>query len=103
MSTGLVRKLMPAPVVPNDSIVLSQGLGYVDLPRSERLMWDVYHWQTAARARPRGWVDPPSASILSLYAVIYGGMADVMTRKGQAAEALKADSISRAVMANISR
>ncbi len=103
VSTGLVRKLMPAPVVANDSIVLSQGLGYVNLPRSERLMWDVYHWQTAARARPRGWVDPPSASILSLYAVIYGGMADVMTRKGQTAEAAKADSISRAVMANISR
>ena len=63
----------------------------------------MYHWQTATRARPRGWVDPPSASILQLYAVVYGGMADVMTRKGQAAEALKADSISRAVMANISR
>ena len=102
VGTGLVRKLMPAPVVPNDSIILSQGLGYVNLPRSERLMWDVYHWKSAAWARPRGWVDPPSASILSLYAVIYGGMSDVMRQKGQTKEAERADSISRAVMANMS-
>ena len=102
VSTGLVRKLMPAPVVPNDSIILSQGLAYVNLPRSERLMWDVYHWKSAARARPRGWVDPPSASILSLYAVIYGGMSEVMRQKGQTKEAERADSISRAVMANMS-
>ena len=40
---------MPAPVTPNDSIVLSQGLGYVDLPRTRALLWDVYHWQTATR------------------------------------------------------
>lgn len=65
-------------------------------------MWDVYHWKSAARARPRGWVDPPSASILSLYAVIYGGMSEVMRQKGQTKEAERADSISRAVMANMS-
>ena len=53
--------------------------------------------------RGPGWVDPPSASILSLYSVVYGGMSDVMSQKGQRAEALRADSISRAVMANISR
>jgi hypothetical protein len=103
VTTGLVRKLLPSPVVPNDSIVLSQGLGYVNLPRSERLMWDVYHWKSAAWTRPRGWVDPPSASILSLYAVIYGGMSDLMRQKGQTKEAERADSISRAVMGNISR
>jgi hypothetical protein len=103
VTTGLVRKLLPSPVVPNDSIVLSQGLGYVNLPRSERLMWDVYHWKSAAWNRPRGWVDPPSASILSLYAVIYGGMSDLMRQKGQMKEAERADSISRAVMGNISR
>jgi hypothetical protein len=103
VSTGLVRKLMPAPVVPSDSVVLSQGLGYVNVPRSERLMWDVYHWKSAARARPRGWVDPPSASILSLYAVIYGGMGDLLNQKGRHAEAMRADSISKAVMANIDR
>jgi hypothetical protein len=102
VSTGLVRKLMPAPVVASDSVVLSQGLGYVNVPRSERLMWDVYHWKSAARARPRGWVDPPSASILSLYAVIYGGMSDLMRQRGQTKEAERADSISRAVMGNIS-
>lgn len=101
VGTGLVRKLMPKPVVPNDSIVLSQGLGYVNLPRTERMMWDVYHWKSASRNRPRGWVDPPSASILQLYAVIYGGMSEVLSSHGQRPEALKADSIARAVMHNI--
>ena len=54
VSQGLVRKLMPRPVEPNDSIVLSQGLGYLDLPRTKSLLWDTYHWKTAARQRPRG-------------------------------------------------
>ena len=36
VSQGLVRKLMPRPVEPTDSIVLSQGLGYLDLPRTRR-------------------------------------------------------------------
>ena len=57
VSQGFVRKLMPTPVAPNDSIVLSPGLGYVDLPRTRTLLWDVYHWKTAtqATARPAGW------------------------------------------------
>lgn len=103
VSQGLVRKLMPAPVVANDSIVLSQGLGYVNVPRTERLMWDVYHWKTAARDRPRGWVDAPSSSILQLYAVIYQGTSEVLAARGRTAEAARADSIAQAVMANIRR
>ena len=31
-----------------------QGLGYVDLPRTRALLWDVYHWKTATRERPDG-------------------------------------------------
>ncbi len=103
VSAGLVRKLMPVPVVARDSIVLSQGLGYVNVPRSSQLLWNVYHWQSAARRRPLGWVDPPSSSILQLYAVVYGGMSEVLAQKGQRTEAVRADSISKAVMANIRR
>ena len=66
VSHGFVRKLMPTPVKPAPpTVVLSQGLGYVDVPRTKTLLWDVYHWQTATRRRPFGWVDPrpdPSCS-----------------------------------------
>ena len=94
---GMVRKLMPKPVVANDSIVLSAGLGYIDLPRTRRLLFEVYHWQAAARDRPFGWVDAPSSSILSLYSIVYAGTADALRQKGDTAAAVHADSVARAV------
>jgi len=98
---GMVRKLMSKPVAANDSIVLSAGLGYLDLARTKRLLWEVYHWQAAARERPFGWVDAPSSSILSLYAIVYAGTADAMRQKGDTALAAKADSVARAVQIEI--
>jgi hypothetical protein len=103
VSQGFVRKLMPKPVVPNDSIVLSPSLGYLDLPRTEKLLWDVYHWKAAARDRPRGWVDQPSGSILQLYAVIYGGASKTLAAAGQKVEAARADSVANAVERSLSR
>jgi hypothetical protein len=103
VSQGFVRKLVSKPVVPSDSIVQSQGLGFVDLPRTEKLLWDVYHWKSAARDRPRGWVDMPSGSILQLYEVIYGGAAKVFATAGQTALATRADSVAKEVRQNLSR
>jgi hypothetical protein len=103
VSQGFVRKLMPRPVVPNDSIVLNPSLGYLDLPRTEKLLWDVYHWQSAARQRPRGWVDQPSGSILQLYSVVYGGASRSFAAAGQSALAARADSVSNAVTRNLQR
>jgi hypothetical protein len=97
VSQGFVRKLMPKTVQPTDSIVLSQGLGYLDLPRSNSLLWEAYHWKTATRARPYGWVDPPSGSILQLYAVVYGGVARAYEAAGDTVHAQAADSIAREV------
>jgi hypothetical protein len=97
VSQGFVRKLMPTPVSATDSIVLSPGLGYVDLPRSTRLMFDVYHWKTATRDRPVGWVDPPSGSILQLYSVVYGGTSETLRQAGDTALAARADSVARKV------
>lgn len=97
VSQGFVRKLQPTPVVAKGSVVLSQGLGYVDLPRSKTLLWDVYHWRTATRLRPRGWVDPPSGSILQLYSVVYGGLARVFEAGGDSTLAARADSVAREV------
>ncbi len=102
VSQGFVRKLMPTPVQPNDSIVLSQGLGYLDLPRTSTLLWDTYHWSTVTRNRPFGWVDPPSGSILQLYAVVYGGVARTYEAKSDTAQAQKADSIAREVNRELS-
>jgi hypothetical protein len=97
VSQGFVRKLMPTPVSPTDSIVLSPGLGYVDLPRSTRLLFDVYHWKTATKDRPVGWVDPPSGSILQLYSVVYGGTSETLRQAGDTALAARADSVAREV------
>jgi hypothetical protein len=97
VSQGFVRKLMPTLVQPRDSIVLSQGLGYLDRPRTTSLLWHVYHWQTATRLRPFGWVDPPSGSILQLYSVVYGGVARSYEAAGDSVRAAKADSIAREV------
>jgi hypothetical protein len=102
VSQGLVRKLMPRPVEASDSIVLSPSLGYLDVPRTEKLLWDVYHWPTAARDRPRGWVDRPSGSILQLYAVIYGGAARAFDSAGRKDLAARADSVARSVSENLS-
>ncbi len=101
VSMGFVRKVMPRPVVAKDSIVLSQGLGYVDLARNKRLLTEVYHWQTAARDRPRGWVDQPSGSILQLYSVVYGGSARVFEAAGDTVLAAQADSVARKVTAEL--
>jgi hypothetical protein len=101
VAQGFVRKLMPEPVVASDSIVLNPSLGYLDLPRTRKLLWDVYHWQSATRDRPRGWVDQPSGSILQLYSVVYGGAAKSFAAVGEKELAARADSVARAVSRNL--
>jgi len=102
-SFGFVRKLHATPVEASDSVVLSPGLGYVNLPRTKSLLWDTYHWKTAMRDRPYGWVDPPSGTILQLYSVIYGGAARVLEAHGDSAQAAKADSVAKKVSEELSK
>ncbi len=97
VSQGFVRKLMPEPVTPSESVVLSPGLGFVDVPRTTKLLWDVYHWKTATRNRSAGWVDPPSGSILQLYSVVYGGASGTLAKAGDSTLAARADSVAREV------
>ncbi|MEO6068653.1 MAG: DUF2723 domain-containing protein [Gemmatimonadales bacterium] len=101
VSEGLVRRVNPAPVRPTREIILSQGLGFVDVGQSDRLMWGVYHIDEAARPRPRGWVDPPSASILSIYAVIYGQMSGIYLQAGDSVKAARSAELARMVQANL--
>ena len=102
VSQGFVRKLMPEPVKEGGPIVLSPGLGYMHLPRTKTLLWDVYHWQAATRDRPRGWVDQPSGSILQLYSVVYNGAARAFEKAGDSTLAARADSVARRVSTELS-
>jgi hypothetical protein len=104
ISQGMVRKLSPTPVVADSNrIVFSQGMGWIDVERTHELLFGVYHYDAAARERPRGWVDPPSASILTLYELVYGGYADFLTQQGDTEAAARPDSIANAVARNIRR
>lgn len=103
LTTGLVRKVMPRPIHEGNGIVFSRTLGFVDVPTTRKLLWDTYHWQSATQERPRGWVDVPSASILSLYGIVYREAGVVLRDEGLPDEAARADSIAAAVQLNIVR
>jgi hypothetical protein len=94
---GLVRKLMPAPVQLGGSIVNSPSLGPMDVERTRALLFGVYHPEAAARPRARGWVDAPSASILSLYGIVYGGFAPMLMEMGDTTRANEAEAIAEGV------
>ena len=76
-------------------------MGWMDLDRAKSLLWKGYRWQSAARNRPRGWVDDPSKSIIELYGVIYAGMGATLRQQGDTVLAVRADSIAAAVAASL--
>ncbi|HXQ27836.1 MAG TPA: DUF2723 domain-containing protein [Gemmatimonadales bacterium] len=96
---GFVRKLHYAPLESSDSIQLVGQLGWVNLPRTDALLFDVYHSKSAGRSRPRGWLDRPSEGIPALYGLIYQAMVPVLkprdAKLSARAEAL-ADSVFQA-------
>jgi hypothetical protein len=94
---GLVRRLNAGPLAPEGGMVLSRSLGFVDLDRTRRLLFGTYNYDAASRARPRGWVDRPSQTILSLYDIAYGAAAPLFRQAGDSVTAARADSISAAV------
>ena len=98
VSEGLARRLNTEPVQPTGNIILSQGMGFVDLARTNKLLWEQYHWKEVARPRSKGWVDVPSISILQMYAIIYGGMAETYRQMGDSVRAVRADSVAQAVV-----
>jgi len=78
LTQGFARRLMPSPIEASDTVQFVRGLGWLDLRRTEVLLFDVYHPESAARHRPRGWLDHPSSNILSLYYVTYGVHGEVV-------------------------
>jgi hypothetical protein len=101
VTQGLVRRLNNAPVTPGDSIVLSRGFGYLDLPRTSALLWNEYRWSGAARQRPRGWVDAPSSPMLRLYRLMFTIMAETYITRGDTAAAVRSDSVAQAIDRNL--
>ena len=96
---GFARVLRPKELVQSDSIQAVQSLGYVNVPRTTQLLFDVYHIDAAERERPRGWVDEPSKGILDLYGLTFYTMAEVIQKK-DAALAARAQEIAQKVFRN---
>jgi len=71
LGQGMVRKVMPTRIEPGPDVMVMGAMGWVDVPRTETLLFDIYHPESAARPRPRGWTDQPSEGILSLYGLLY--------------------------------
>jgi hypothetical protein len=100
VTEGLGRRLNPKLVEAKGNIVFNRGLGFVDTLRTRRLLFETYNYNAASRVRPRGWVDRPSQSILSLYSVVYGTVSGSFRVGGDSTLAVRAESVATAVEAN---
>ena len=78
---GFVRRLRTGPVVVSDSVVQDRTLGFVNVPRTRDLLFGVYHAESAARHRPLGWIDRPSASMLFTYGLLYQALAGMLVER----------------------
>jgi len=82
LGQGLVRRFMPDSVRTGPTIAEVPGLGYIDIPRSRALLFDVYHAEQVARDRPRGWLDVPSEGILvPLYWMGYVAWSEIVKQR----------------------
>ena len=97
---GLVRRVIPQPAAASDSVRLIEDRGFVNVPRSETLAFDVYHGGvTAARPRPRGWVDRASQNSLMGYVFVYDTIA-AAAREADPALATRALALRDAILDN---
>jgi len=97
---GLVRRVLPRPAAPSDSVRLLPGRGFVNVPRTSALAFGVYQGgEPAARPRPRGWVDVPSQNSLLGYVFVYDTIAAALAGQ-QPALAARAVELRDAILAN---
>jgi hypothetical protein len=96
---GFGRALREQPVHASDSIKVVPSLGWVNTKRSTALLFGVYHAESAARVRPRGWVDQPSEGILTTYGVLYYAMAQEL-QTGDPRTAARAQAIAGSIFQN---
>jgi transmembrane protein TMEM260 (protein O-mannosyltransferase) len=98
---GFVRKLHQQPIMPSDTMKALPALGWVNVPRTTALAFDVYHSAAAARNRPRGWVDRPSEGILATYGIVYQGLAQAL-QTSNVQLAARASELADAIFKNTS-
>jgi transmembrane protein TMEM260 (protein O-mannosyltransferase) len=97
---GLVRRLVPRPVAASDAVRLVEGRGFVNVPRSAALLFEVYRGgESAARPRPRGWVDVPSQNSLVGYVFAYDTIAAALS-ESDPTRARRALALRDAILAN---
>jgi hypothetical protein len=102
LGQGLVGRLMPQALQPSDSTVYIQTLGWMDIETTRRLLFEVYHPETPARERPFGWVDTPSESIITLYAVVYAAFSEALAAIAADTTGGRADSSAANLVAEAS-
>jgi len=71
----------------------------VNLKRSTALLFNVYHAESAARQRPRGWVDQPSEGILTTYGIVYYALAQELQAK-EPTLAMRAQLLAQSIFRN---
>jgi hypothetical protein len=98
---GFARALRIREVQASDSVKAVPSLGWVNVKRTTALLFDVYHTESAARPRPRGWVDEPSVGILTTYGVLYYALAQEL-QATQPTLAARAQLIAQEVFRNTS-
>jgi len=96
---GFGRALREQEVQASDSVKAVPSLGWVNVKRTTALLFDVYHAESAARPRPRGWVDQPSEGILTTYGVLYYALAQEL-QTSQPTLGARAQAIAGAVFRN---
>ena len=96
---GFGRALREREVQASDSIKAVPSLGWVNTKRTTSLLFDVYHAESAARLRPRGWVDQPSEGILTTYGVLYYALAQELQATNPTLAA-RAQAVAGAVFRN---
>ena len=100
VTEGMVRHLLTTPVKATDSIKVSSVQGrFINLPLTVTLANDVYHGATAARPRPRGWVDEASQNVLVPYIITYDTIAEALA-KDDPAKARAAYATALAILGN---
>ncbi len=96
---GFGRALRERELQASDSIKAVPSLGWVNVKRTSSLLFDVYHAESAARVRPRGWVDQPSEGILTTYGILYYALAQEL-QGANPALATRAQVVAQAVFRN---
>jgi hypothetical protein len=101
LGQGMVRVLVKDSLAQSDTVQVMQEFGFVNVPRTKELLFNVYHAHTAARYRPLGWIDVPSENIPATYAYMYQILGLALAKSDPQA-AMKAVALADSMVNNTS-